>query len=91
MSAGMPESGVLLSTYTRNNASFPSRIWENLTETEGKAGEYWTHVRSLHLRVTIILQNGHYFTGNLGVGIYRLLHLECIDNKVPLYSTGNYI
>ena len=27
----------------------------------------------------------------LGVGRCKLLHLECISNEVPLYSTGNYI
>ena len=26
-----------------------------------------------------------------GVGRCKLLHLEWINNKVPLYSTGNYI
>ena len=26
-----------------------------------------------------------------GVGRCKLLHLECINNKVLLYSTGNYI
>ena len=26
-----------------------------------------------------------------GVGRYKLLHLEWINNKVLLYSTGNYI
>ena len=38
---------------------------EDLTETEGKAGECWTHGRAFHLHVTITLQNSHYFTGNL--------------------------
>ena len=26
-----------------------------------------------------------------GVGRCKLLHLECMDNQVLLYSTGNYI
>ena len=26
-----------------------------------------------------------------GVGRYKLLHLEWINNKVLMYSTGNYI
>lgn len=29
---------------------------EDLTETEGKAGECWTHGRAFHLHVTITLQ-----------------------------------
>ena len=26
-----------------------------------------------------------------GISRYKLLHIEWINNKVPLYSTGNYI
>ena len=29
--------------------------------------------------------------GEFGVGRQKVLHLECINNEVLLYSTGNYI
>ena len=35
--------------------------------------------------------NGGGMDWEFGVSRYRLLHIEWIDNKVLLYSTGNYI
>ena len=30
-------------------------------------------------------------SGNLGLGICKLLYIECINSKVLLCTTGNYI
>ena len=37
------------------------------------------------------LRGGRGMDWEFGVGRCKLLHLECIDNQVLLYSTGNYI
>ena len=41
----------------------------------------------------ILIYNIKYYLGTweFGIGRCKLLHLECINNKVLLYNTGNYI
>ena len=34
---------------------------------------------------------GEWIDCEFGISICKLLHIECINNKVLLYNTGNYI
>lgn len=80
----MPQSRVLLRTFTRNNCRFS--FW-NLGKDIEKVEECWTDVRPLHLLVTITLQNAHYFhltfreVKNLSVRMVRELRCSRAQNK----------